>query len=460
MNSVANLPNRLEKLVGSDRVRASESALREFAISGRAPMAVLKPRSAEEVAEIVSFAAAEKLAVVPCGSCSKLELGMPPQRYDLAMDMTDLRQIEHYDPGDLTLSVDAGLPLNELAKALAAKNQFLPLAVPCGETSTVGGAIASGIDSTLRQQYGTPRDSLIGAEFVDGTGKQCKSGGRVVKNVTGYDLHKLLIGSLGTLAVITRLNFRTFPLPDLQGAHLAGFPTLEAALNFHASLLKSGLPLSNTELFDSDFSALLAGFLNKEGASVPESLANHGWQVFASFEGSAPVMERIHRELRERSVQAQAVRSETLSTRSCQQVSEALREAFQWLRRAAPSVALLRIVLPQFAPGDATELLHVAHQSPLRSAFVLHACNVAYLALLADSEDVSTNAVLEHGVAELFSRVEAKKGSTTVLHAPVWLKDRINVWGARRADFPMMQRVKQAFDPHHIFAPGRFVGGI
>jgi glycolate oxidase FAD binding subunit len=460
MSSVANLATRLEKLIGNDRVRASEAALQEFAIAGRAPMTVLKPRSAEEVAEIVSFAAGEKLAVVACGSRSKLELGMPPQRYDLALDLTGLSQIAHYDPGDLTLSVDAGMPLNELAKALAAKNQFLPLAVPCCSTSTVGGAIASGIDSNLRQLYGAPRDFLIGAEFVDGTGKQCKSGGRVVKNVTGYDLHKLLIGSLGTLAVITRLNFRAFPLPDLRSAHLAGFPTLEAALNFHASLLKSGLPFSNLELFDSNFSTLLAGFLNEVSGSALESLAKQGWHVFASFEGNTSVMERIQRELRECSAQAQAACSETLDMQSLQQLSGALQEVFDWLRRAAPCVALLRIVLPQFAAGDAMELQRLAKQSPLHSAFVLRAYNVAYLALLADAEDASTKTALERGVSELFSCVEAKKGAATLLHAPLWLKHRVNVWGTKRPDFPLMQRVKLAFDPQNIFAPGRFVGGI
>jgi glycolate oxidase FAD binding subunit len=459
MSSIANLSSRLEQLLGSDRVRASEDALQEFAIAGRAPMAVLKPRSAEEVAEVASFAAAEKLAVVACGSRSKLELGMPPQRYDVALDMTDLRQIAHYDPGDLTVSVDAGMPLNELAKALAAKNQFLPLAVPRSATSTVGGAIASGIDSTLRQQYGTPRDFLIGAEFVDGTGKLCKSGGRVVKNVTGYDLHKLLIGSLGTLGIITRLNFRTFPLPELRSAHFAAFRTMEAALNFHASLLKSGLPFSNLELFDPGFSALLAGFLNKTGGSVPESLAAGEWHVFAFFEGSATVIERIQRELRERSDRAQAARSGALDAESFQQLSDALREAFDWLRRATPSVALLRIVLPQATSGDVGELLNVSQKS-LLSAVILRACKVAYVALLAESEDTQSNAALERGVSELFSNVETKKGSATLLHAPPWLGKSINVWGTERADFPLMRRVKQAFDPQNIFAPGRFVGGI
>lgn len=460
MSGVANLSDRLEKLLGSDRVRASEAALREFSITERAPVAVLKPRSAEEVAEIVSFAAAEKLAMVAWGSRSKVELGMPPQRYDLALDMTDLRQIAHYDPGDLTVSVDAGIPLNELAKALAAKNQFLPLSVPCSATSTVGGAIASGIDSALRQQYGTARDFLIGAEFVDGTGKRCKSGGRVVKNVTGYDLHKLLIGSLGTLGVITRLNFRTFPLPELRSAFLAGFPAAEAALNFHTSLLKSGLSLSNLELFDPEFSALLVSALKQSGAGIPESLAANEWHVLADFEGSAALTERIAREMQALARQAQAAHSETLDAQSSQPLSDALRETFDWVRRAAPSVALFRIVLPQFTSSDLKELFNVSQQAPLRLAFALRACNVAYLALLAENEDAESTVILERGVSELFSRVEAKEGSATLLHVPLLLKDRVNVWGTKRADFPLMRSVKLAFDPHNIFAPGRFVGGI
>jgi glycolate oxidase FAD binding subunit len=172
------------------------------------------------------------------------------------------------------------------------------------------------------------------------------------------------------------------------------------------------------------------------------------------------VIKRIQRELRKHSDKAQASRNETLDAQSSEQMSGALREAFDWLRSAAPGVALLRIVLPQVSPGDIMELQQLAKNSSQRSAFILRACDVTYMALLTGNEDAQTNAVLERVVSELFSRVEAKNGGAALLHAPRWLKDRINVWGTKHADFPLMQRVKQAFDPHHIFAPGRFVGGI
>ncbi len=125
--------------------------------------------------------------------------------------MTRLNKVIAYDPGDLTLSVEAGVPLAKLAQVLAEHRQFLPLAVPFVNRTTIGGLIASGVDSPLRQFYGTARDFLLGMEFVTGEGVAAKSGGRVVKNVTGYDIHKLMIGALGTLGVITRVNFKTFP---------------------------------------------------------------------------------------------------------------------------------------------------------------------------------------------------------------------------------------------------------
>ncbi|HEX4543842.1 MAG TPA: FAD-binding oxidoreductase, partial [Candidatus Acidoferrum sp.] len=189
-----NLAARLESIIGADHFSADPSVRALCAVDELTPSAVAKPSSSEQVAEIVRFAALEHLALIPCGNRTKLGIGMPPSRYDLALDMTSLNKIAHYDPGDLTLSVDAGANFNVFAVPLYNQKQFLPLAVPFYFESTIGGIIASGVDSSLRHSYGTARDFLIGAEFVDGTGHLCKSGGRVVKNVTGYDLHKLLIG--------------------------------------------------------------------------------------------------------------------------------------------------------------------------------------------------------------------------------------------------------------------------
>jgi glycolate oxidase FAD binding subunit len=150
MTTTANLPLRLAEMIGGPGVVSVPEELAAFAVDGTAPQAIACPGSAEQVAEIVRFAANEKLAVQVFGSRSKCEMGMPVAACDIAVDMTHLREVAHYDAGDLTLSVDAGLPLRELEEFLSRHGQFLPLAVPCFESTTAGGAIASGIDSTLR----------------------------------------------------------------------------------------------------------------------------------------------------------------------------------------------------------------------------------------------------------------------------------------------------------------------
>jgi len=460
MTTIANLAARLESLIGAHRVVAAEPELLEYAIDGVVPSAIVRPNSAPEVVEVVRFAIAEKLAVIPSGSRSKLGLGMPPARYDIAMDMTGLHEIAHYDAGDLTLSVDAGMPLRQLANVLAEKRQFLPLSVPCYETTTVGGTLASAIDSTLRNQYGTTRDFLIGAEFVDGKGALCKSGGRVVKNVTGYDLHKLLVSSLGTLAVITRLNFRTFTLPHAYGGHLACFSSLDGASAYRLAIENSGLPLANLETLSPEAFALAAGVLRETHPEFSIPLEPANWCVYASYEGNEAVVPRISRDLQTFSAEAAAVSSQLLDATSEGHLRGVLREAFDWLRWASPSVALFRIVLPQIKTTNLAELLLAAQEPSLRSALLVRAAGIIYLTLLAENEDTSALRSLESAAARLFLFAPQNRGHATLLHAPQKLKSRLSIWGPKPPDLTMMQRVKDSFDPQHIFAPGRFVGGI
>lgn len=456
----ANLAAKLQGLLGATRVTAAEDALPSFAVDGISPAAIIQPASAEEVAEVVRFAASEELAIVSCGSRSKLELGMPPARYDIALDMTGLCRIAHYDAGDLTLSVDAGMPLRQLEQALAEKQQFLPLAVPCFETSTVGGAVASGIDSVLRQQYGTARDFLIGAEFVDGTGRICKSGGRVVKNVTGYDLHKLLIGSLGTLCVITRLNFRTFPLAQVSGGHLVSFVGVDGALAFRRGVEAAGLPLSNLEVLSPGLAAILAAILHSAKSGVPLGLEQGRWCVYASHEGNTAVVERISRELEKFAHDTGATNCEPLDKSSDESLGGMLREAFEWLRFASPAVLLLRVALPEFSAEVSANLSDILKANSMRGAFLLRAREVVYFLAQGDSDEGAALDRLEKTARDVRRLTTEKQGHATLLHAPLALKSRASIWAGADENISLMRRVKQAFDPQGLFAPGRFWGGL
>ena len=173
-------------------------------------------RRAKKSWKIVKFALSEKLAVVASGARTKLGMGMPPRQYDLAVDMTRLARVTAYDPQDLTLGVESGISLREITNLLAEHRQFLPLAVPFADRATVGGTVAPGVDGPLRQFYGTARDYVLGMEFVTGEGVLAKSGGRVVKNVSGYDIHKVMIGALGTLGNHHESKLPHFPAPGIH----------------------------------------------------------------------------------------------------------------------------------------------------------------------------------------------------------------------------------------------------
>ncbi len=183
----ATVGSRLADIVGPQHVIADPALVASFAVDDEKPSAAVRPQSPAQIVDIVKFAAKEQLAIVATGARTKLGIGLPPRQYDIALDMTRLDHVVAYDPGDLTLSVEAGIPLHKLGGILAEHRQFLPLGVPYSNQTTIGGTIASGVDSPLRQMYGTARDYLLGMEFVTGEGIAAKSGGRVVKNVTGYD---------------------------------------------------------------------------------------------------------------------------------------------------------------------------------------------------------------------------------------------------------------------------------
>lgn len=460
MSVAADVASRLAEAIGAKRVVSAPEELAGYGIDSLTPSVIARPDSAEEAAEVVRFAITEKLAVLPMGSRSKCDSGMAPERYDIALDMTGLRTIAHYDAGDLTLSVDAGMPLRELEGLLKEKGQFLPLAVPCFESTTVGGAIASGIDSALRMQYGSARDFVIGAEFVDGTGQLCKSGGRVVKNVTGYDLHKLLIGSLGTLGVITRVNFRTFPLALACGGHLACFERMEAALEYRRKVEKAGLPLANLEVFGPHVAKMIRAILERSGEAAATELQCEQWFAYSSFEGNEEVVGRIARELETIAQSAGVSESTALEKAEDEALGGMLRESFEWLRWASPATMICRLALPGVKAKTLEELTQVTQEAGKRTGLLVRAADIVYFAVFAESEDEAASGDLAKIADAARSIAWAERGTATLLHAPLGVKKRLAANAAGGVDLNLQRRVKQAFDPSGVFAPGRVVGGL
>ena len=453
MNSPAKVaPSRIGDLVGAANITDDPRELAAYEIDGVRPSAAARPRAAEEVSELVKLAAAEKFAVIPTGARTKLGIGMPPARYDLAIDMTRLDRVISYDPGDLTLSVEAGIPLARLAATLALRKQFLPLAVPFSDRATAGGTLSSGVDSPLREAYGTARDFVLGMEIVTGDGALAKSGGRVVKNVSGYDLHKLMLGAIGSLGIITRINFKTFPLPAETRGWFAVFSRAEDAFAFAQSIRKSPLAPHTLDIFDRRASVLF---------HTSVQLDKSQWAVAVSAAGNEKVMERCSRDLRTMGRAANAAQFTALH-------EFAQSELCQWIR-GFPALAaehsldalIVKIASLPTQMGEVTQRLQsIAANSGLPCAILARGAGVIYFALLPEERGAPAVARIAPCVGEIFSAAASSKQHATIPRCSLELKREMNIWGPAREDFPLMQRVKQAFDPHNIFSPGRFVGGL
>jgi glycolate oxidase FAD binding subunit len=449
---------RLEEIAGGAHVLTGAAVLSARQVDGVLPSAVVQPSEAAQVAEIIRFAAAEKLSVIPCGGCTKLGIGSPPARYDVALDISRMNRVLAYDPQDLTLGVEPGVRIEDLSRVLAEQKQFLPLAVPFSDRATIGGIVAANSSSPLRHFYGGVRDFCLGMEFVTGEGIVSKGGGRVVKNVTGYDLHKLLIGSLGTLAVITRVNFRTFPLPPAQGSFVASFSDAESAFGFCRAIAQSVLTPQIVEVADPGAAHLLFS------AQAPARIAPQQWSVIISAAGQPSVVDRYARELGHMASGGNAVEFVPLIDVEHSSVLARIREFPRLILEAASSAAIFRIsVLPTTMSSLLGRLSQLAARNHLDLATLTRASGLVYAAFLPEEGNDAPFAALAKTSNEVFQACAGSEiGAVAMLEwCPTEVKRAVgDLWGPPRQDFALMQRVKDVFDPQYVLSPGRFTSGI
>ncbi len=458
--TTAAVSTRFGDTIGAANVATDPAQLVAYQIDGKTPTTAVRPGSAKEVVEIVRCAAAEKLAVVPCGARTKLSIGMPPRKYDIALDTTRLDRVIAYDPGDLTLGVEPGVALQKLSSVLAEHGQFLPLSVPFMERATMGGTTASGVDTPLRQFYGTPRDYVLGMEFVTGEGEISKSGGSVVKNVTGYDMHKLMIGALGTLGVMTRINFRTFPLPQATRTYLATFRWANAACEFRHSIARSPLRPLSIEIIAAGDTVML-----RADERPSELFEKRRWSALVSIAGKEDVLARSRRELESfaRTADRDSLESfSELGGGDQERLNSYIREFPALATRSSFPAAIFKIsVLPKNLVGLTEGIHSVTMRHDVPWAVMMRGVGVAYLALMAPDRGAESLQRLKEACVSVFrSCAERGWGRGVLVSCPMEFKQEINVWGAVSDDFALMQGLKKVFDPHGIFAPGRFVGGI
>jgi len=411
------------------------------------PARVLEPADAAEMAAALAASAAAGESVVLHGGGTLQRSANPPARYDSALLTTRLVAVHEYEPRDLTIGTGAGMTLATLQRTLAAQRQFLPLDAPLPARATIGGTLAAGWAGPRRATYGRARDLLIGATvaLTDGTLAVC--GGMVVKNVTGYDLGKLYVGSHGTLGAIVRANFKVLPAPAARQLAVATFEddNRERVLAHVGAMTVPPVAL-----------LIRDGFLALRDAPRPEDI-DFRPQIVALFEGSETTVDRAVREYRSALGAAGVAETRILTAAAA---GSGFQEVLDEYVALAGAVSFT--LLGRGKPADATLRAERA-----RATFASGGAGATSIETIADllTGDVVARvrapATLDaQTLAGAGAAVRSALGRAQLIAASCAAITHVDAWGETPSTIATMRALKERFDPRNVLAPGRFVGAI
>jgi glycolate oxidase FAD binding subunit len=406
---------------------------------------VVYPRTQAELAQVVACANRNQWRLLPCGRGSKLSWGGLPEGINLIVSTERLNRLIDHAAGDLTVTVEAGMMFSQLQAILAKERQFLALDPAYNSQATVGGIIATADTGSLRHRYGGVRDMGLGASFVRADGQAVKAGGRVVKNVAGYDLMKLLTGSFGTLGILSQVTLRLFPLPEASKTVLLT-GTATAIAQARATLLTSTLTPTAVDLLSTQATASLLGMGQTLGLIAR----------FQSLQKS--VDQQADRLLK--LTQTLGLDGTTLVETEEDNFWQQVQNQF-WSSEARQNHPVICKVgvLPAQAVAALTTMDAIADQQGVTCMGLIHAGSGLGIVRLEGGEEAALQAVLalRHSVSAPSQR---SSGFVTVLEAPITLKQQLDVWGYTGNALGLMRKIKQQFDPKNLLSPNRFVGGI
>ncbi|MBW2094894.1 MAG: FAD-binding oxidoreductase [Deltaproteobacteria bacterium] len=472
---------KFEDIIGKDFLRTDPETCHSYAVDGMIPRAVLFPGQVEEVSEIVKIACREHLSVVPWGGGTQMGKGAVPSRLDLVIGTERLNRVIDIDAGNLTVTVQAGVRLFDLQEAVAGEENrcyipveaggeesdesvcslrehrgcFVPLDVPAGNRATIGGIIAANTSGPRRLLYGLPRDVVLGVRHVAPTGEIIGMGGKTVKNVAGYDLCKMMIGSLGTLGILCEMTLRLLPLPERSGTWICAFPGLQEAAAFVDAIFARPLVPCAVEILGGEACDDLALKWTGQGEKGCFSVA-------AAFEGAEEAVARMKAEIEGLASEAGSLEKMYLDDDEHRRFWSSYgsraagfsgdQDGMVTLKLNYP-ISRYRDVVAFLESGWVTDNAHLASYTHAGSG-------VTRIHLPGEDGTKENFEKIARWTGELLSQVCAVGGNLVVEHAGPELKKHLPVWGRPRDDMKMMQWIKKAMDPEGIFSPGRFIGGM
>ena len=434
------LCNDLSQIVGETGVLSSHQ-LGLYAVDDITPKAVVFPDSIREIKDVLMYAAENALSVIPAGNGTKLAIGNPPEKVDLVVSTKRLNEVIEYEPGDLTVTAQAGVRLCGLQEKLAENGQFLPLDPPYATHATVGGIAAVNSSGPSSLSYGTSRNRVLGMQVVLSSGTDVKSGGKVVKNVAGYDLNKLYIGSFGTLGIITELTFKLNPLPEVQRTILVPFSSIAQAAIV-------AVEIANSQLLPIFLNLIVGGVASVEIVDPclvigldghPETVE---WQInqlqsIVNQNGASGV--EVYDGVHQRN----------------------LRTSIAAFPERKPQTVICRVNL-RLTDAEKFITAAIAHGDDLRGLRVTGhmGTGVVYVSFSIPSNDTAFAQLASTVIAGLRDLACDVGGNLIVESAPRSIKQQIDTWGQIGSGLKLMKQIKARLDPLNLLNPGRYVSGI
>ena len=472
---------QLSETIGSDRVETQEAFLGKYAVDGLRPRAVIFPRNAREVSEVVRMANRENLCLVPRGSGTKIGMGNPPSRLDLVVVSSRMDHMLDVDTANLTITVEAGvrfrdiqarlateddrcyLPLEDLSKSgdeLICSDRsnsgcFLPMDPPFSDTATIGGIVAANSSGPRRLLYRFPRDLLLGVRFVAPNGDLIGTGGKTVKNVSGYDISKLMVGSYGSLGFICEMTFKLLPLPERMETVFLSFRSFKDASALAEAILDTPLVPAAVEIANLTSCEQLSCRERKDVSLSPYAVA-------VAIESFEPAVNRMRDEILDMGSRLGSV------GHAC--FTEEEHRRF-WLTVSHPQASAagcfnLPVTFQLTYPISVmSEMVGPVERSlsekGIDHTLLVHAGTGACLiTLCGDTDGGRGGGPTVSLIHDLLARCRESGGNLIIQSALPDLKPHLKMWGEPGPDQLVMERIKRELDPSGIFSPGRFVGGL
>ena len=447
---------KLKEIVGEANVIQDPDQLKAYVLDGKKPKVIVSPKTIQEVSKVVAQANQQRLTIVPRGNGTKMGMGGIPKKIDIILSTSRLNRIMDSDCENLTLSAESGMTLNEVQKSLTkvGKGYFLPLDPPFTEKATLGGIVATNSSGPKRLLYGTARDMIIGTKAVFPNGDIVVSGGKTVKNVSGYDMCKLLIGSYGTLGILCEMTFKLLPLPEKEATLLLSFARLGEADGFAREVRSSQLIPSSIETLNA-----LAVQKMRYSMSMPP---NGNYLVAIGLEGVAESIDRQIAEMSEKGRKHGFLEAVTLDSEKHQAFWVSIRDFSQGLTENYPNLISLK---SNFLISKSDEMLGsyemIARELGIECAFICHSGNgILYSYILPGKKFRSKIESFIELIGKMTAEAAKNEGNLIIESSPLLIKKKVEVWGQSRSDYQVVRRLKEQIDPAGILNRGRFVGGI